>query len=149
MAVPANGSKAGASRPKKDEGRDWAKQDPKDKPPEGGEVSAAAPDAPEEDPYQVAVATQEEIDAAAARQAEREEEGFHAQLWQDAIQQALADPDRPLCVRELVKNGRFDGMVEHVMEGCPCANRRGTGGRVPWPPPRLLCGPPGGTREAA
>ena len=73
--------------PKKDEG-------PKDKPPEGGEVSAAAPDAPEEDPYQVAVATQEEIDAAAARQAEREEEGFHAQLWQDATQQALAD----LCV---------------------------------------------------
>ena len=93
--------------PKKDEGRAWAKQDPKDKPPEGGEVSAAAPDAPEEDPYQVAVATQEEIDAAAARQAEREEEGFHAQLWQDAIQQALADPDRPLCVRELVKNGRL------------------------------------------
>ena len=93
--------------PKKDEGRDWAKQDPKDKPPEGGEVSAAAPDAPEEDPYQVAVATQEEIDAAAARQAEREEEGFHAQLWQDATQQALADPDRPLCVRELVKNGRL------------------------------------------
>ena len=80
--------------PKKDEGRDWAKQDPKDKPPEGGEVSAAAPTAPEEDPYQVAVATQEEIDAAAARQAEREEEGFHAQLWQDATQQALAD----LCV---------------------------------------------------
>ena len=38
----------------------------------------------------VAVATQEEIDAAAARQAEREEEGFHAQLWQDATQQALA-----------------------------------------------------------
>ena len=71
--------------PKKDEGRDWAKQDPKDKPPEGGEVSAAAPTAPEEDPCQVAVATQEEIDAAAARQAEREEEGFHAQLWQDAI----------------------------------------------------------------
>ena len=93
--------------PKKDEGRDWAKQDPKDKPPEGGEVSAAAPNAPEEDPYQVAVATQEEIDAAAARQAEREEEGFHAQLWQDATQQALADPDRPLCVRELVKNGRL------------------------------------------
>ena len=29
--------------PKKDEGRDWAKQDLKDKPPEGGEVSAAAP----------------------------------------------------------------------------------------------------------
>ena len=92
---------------KKDEGRDWAKQDPKDKPPEGGEVSAAAPNAPEEDPYQVAVATQEEIDAAAARQAKREEEGFHAQLWQDATQQALADPDRPLCVRELVKNGRL------------------------------------------
>ena len=93
--------------PKQDEGRDWAKQDPKDKPPEGGEVSAAAPTAPQEDPYQVAVATQEEIDAAAARQAEREEEGFHAQLWQDATQQALADPDRPLCVRELVKNGRL------------------------------------------
>ena len=36
--------------------------------PEGGEVLAAAPTAPEEDPYQVAVATQEEIDAAAARQ---------------------------------------------------------------------------------
>ena len=133
--------------PKKDEGRDWAKQDPKDKPPEGGEVSAAAPTAPEEDPYQVAVATQEEIDAAAARQAEREEEGFHAQLWQDATQQALADPDRPLCVRELVKN--LDGLVEHVMEGCPCANQRGTGGRVPWPPPGLLCGPLGGAREAA
>ena len=55
----------------------------------------------------MAEATQEEIDAAAARQAEREEEGFHAQLWQDATQQALADPDRPLCVRELVKNGRL------------------------------------------
>ena len=55
--------------PKKDESRDWAKPDPKNKPPEGGEVSAAAPTAPEEDPYQVAVATQEEIDAAAARQA--------------------------------------------------------------------------------
>ena len=93
--------------PKKDEGRDWAKPDPKDKPPEGGEVSATAPTAPEEDPYQVAVATQEEIDAAAARQAEREEEGFHAHLWQKATQQALADPDRPLCVRELVKNGRL------------------------------------------
>ena len=42
-----------------------------------------------------------------ARQAEREEEGFHAHLWQEAIQQALADPDRPLCARELVKNGRL------------------------------------------
>ena len=52
--------------PKKDEGRDSAKPDPKDKPPEGGEVFAAAPTAPEEDPYQVAVATKEEIDAAAA-----------------------------------------------------------------------------------
>ena len=80
--------------PKKDEGRDWAKQDPKDKPPEGGEVSAAAPDAP---PRKILT----------TRQAEREEEGFHAQLWQDATQQALADPDRPLCVRELVKNGRL------------------------------------------
>ena len=81
--------------PKKDEGRDWAKPDPKNKPPEGGEVFAAAPTAPEEDPYQVAVATKEE------------EEGFHAHLWQEATQQALADPDRPLCVRELVKNGRL------------------------------------------
>ena len=32
------------------------------------------------DPYQVAEATKEEIEAAAARQAEREEEGFHAHL---------------------------------------------------------------------
>ena len=39
--------------PKKDEGRDWAKPDPKDKPPEGGEVFAAAPAAPGGDPYQV------------------------------------------------------------------------------------------------
>ena len=90
-----------------DEGRDWAKPDPKDKPPEGGEVFAAAPAAPGGDPYQVAEATKEEIEAAAARQAEREEEGFHAQLWQEAAQQALADPDRPLCARELVKNGRL------------------------------------------
>ena len=132
--------------PKKNEGRDWAKQDPKDKPPEGGEVSAAAPNAPEQDPYQVAEATQEEIDAAAARQAEREEEGFHAQLWQDATQQALADPDRP---QGAGQEWPLDGLVEHVMEGCPCANRRGTGGRVPWPPPRVLCGPPRRTREAA
>ena len=93
--------------PKKDEGRDWAKPDPKDKPPEGGEVFAAAPAAPGGDPYQVAEATKEEIEAAAARQAEREEEGFHAHLWQEAAQQALADPDRPLCARELVKNGRL------------------------------------------
>ena len=93
--------------PKKDEGRDWAKPDPKDKVLEGGEVFAAAPTAPGEDPYQVAEATKEEIEAAAARQAEREEEGFHAHLWQEAIQQALADPDRPLCARELVKNGRL------------------------------------------
>ena len=92
---------------KKDEGRDWAKPDPKDKPPEGGEVFAAAPAAPGGDPYQVAEATKEEIEAAAARQAEREEEGFHAHLWQEAAQQALADPDRPLCARELVKNGRL------------------------------------------
>ena len=134
--------------PKKDEGRDWAKPDPKDKPPEGAEVSAAAPTAPEEDPYQVAVATQEEIDAAAARQAEREEEGFHAHLWQEATQQALADPERPLCVRELVKNGRLTAWWS-IMEGRSRANQRGIGGRVPWPPPRLLCGPPGGTREAA
>ena len=55
----------------------------------------------------MAVNTKEEIDAAAARQAEREEEGFHAHLWQEATQQALADPDRPLCVRELVKNNRL------------------------------------------
>ena len=55
----------------------------------------------------MAEATKEEIEAAAARQAEREEEGFHAHLWQEAIQQALADPDRPLCARELVKNGRL------------------------------------------
>ena len=93
--------------PKKDEGRDRAKPDPKDKPPEGGEVFAAAPAAPGGDPYQVAEATKEEIEAAAARQAEREEEGFHAHLWQEAAQQALADPDRPLCARELVKNGRL------------------------------------------
>ena len=116
VAVPANGTRAGASRgrragtnglrrTKAAVTRDWAKPDPKVL--EGGEVSAAAPTAPEEDPYQVAVATQEEIDAAAARQAEREDEGFHAHLWQEATQQALADPDRPLCVRELVKNGRL------------------------------------------
>ena len=55
----------------------------------------------------MAEATKEEIEAAAARQAEREEEGFHAHLWQEAAQQALADPDRPLCARELVKNGRL------------------------------------------
>ena len=60
------------------------------------EVFVAAPAAPGEDPYQVAEATKEEIEAAAARQAEREEEGFH-----------LADPDRHLCARELVKNGRL------------------------------------------
>ena len=89
------------------EGRDWAKPDSKDKPSERGEVFAAAPTAPGEDPYQVAEATKEEIEAAAARQAEREEEGFHAHLWQEAIQQALADPDRPLCARKLVKNGRL------------------------------------------
>ena len=91
VAVPANGTRAGASKrrrgwnkwPKKDEGRDWAKPDPKDKPPEGGEVFAAAPAAPGGDPYQVAEATKEEIEAAAARQAEREEEGFHAHLWQE------------------------------------------------------------------
>ena len=84
VAVPANGTRAwGQQRekgwnkwPKKDEGRDWAKPDPKDKPPEGGEVFAAAPAAPGGDPYQVAEATKEEIEAAAARQAEREEEGL-------------------------------------------------------------------------
>ena len=73
-SVPANGSRAGASKGRR------AGTNPKDKPPEGGEVFAAAPTAPEEDPYQVAEATKEEIEAAAARQAEREEEGFHAHL---------------------------------------------------------------------
>ena len=115
VAVPANGTRAGASKgrragtngPRRTKGRDWAKPDPKDKPPEGGEAFAAAPAAPGGDPYQVAEATKEEIEAAAAWQAEREEEGFHAQLWQEAAQQALADPDRPLCARELVKNGRL------------------------------------------
>ena len=101
---------------------------PQDKPPEGGEVFAAAPAAPGGDPYQVAEATKEEIEAVAARQAEREEEGFHAHLWQEAAQQALADPDRPLCARELVKNGRLSGLVEHVMEGRSHTNRRGIGG---------------------
>ena len=58
-SLGSHSRKPGASRlgasvavwPKKDEGRDWAKPDPKDKPPEGGEVFAAAPTAPEEDPW--------------------------------------------------------------------------------------------------
>ena len=68
VAVPANGTRAGASKGRRagSKWRDWAKPDPKDKPPEGGEVFAAAPAAPGGDPYQVAEATKEEIEAAAA-----------------------------------------------------------------------------------
>ncbi len=93
--------------PKKDESRAWAKQDPKDKPPEASGVFGAVPEAPEDDTHRVAEATNEEIEAAAARQVEREEQGFHDQLWQEATQKALVDPERPLCVRELVKEDRL------------------------------------------
>ena len=58
----SKGRRAGTNGPR----RTKAEPDPKDKPPEGGEVFAAAPTAPGEDPYQVAVATKEEIEAAAA-----------------------------------------------------------------------------------
>ena len=115
VAVPANGTRAGASKgrragtngPRRTKAVIGPNQTPRTSLRREAKFFAAAPTAPGEDPYQVAVATKEEIEAAAARQAEREEEGFHAHLWQEAIQQALADPDRPLCARELVKNGRL------------------------------------------
>ena len=55
--------------------------------------------------FNVAEATEEEVQAAANRKAEREEEGFHSQLWQGAIAKALADPSRPKCARELMREG--------------------------------------------
>ena len=103
VAVPANGTRAGASK-----GRRAGNGPRRTKAVLGqtrpqGRLRREAKFLPQR---QLPPA-KEEIEAAAARQAEREEEGFHAYLWQEAIQQALADPDRPLCARELVKNGRL------------------------------------------
>ncbi len=65
------------------------------------------PEAPVDDTHRVAEATPEEIEAAKARQMEREEQGFHDQLWLEATRKALVDPERPLCARELVKENRL------------------------------------------
>ena len=115
VAVPANGTRAGASKgrragtngPRRTKAVIGPNQTPRTSLQREAKFLPQRQLPPGGDPYQVAEATKEEIETAAARQAEREEEGFHAHLWQEAAQQALADPDRPLCARELVKNGRL------------------------------------------
>ena len=72
----------------------------------------------DQDRYNIREATPEEEAAEAQRNAAQEEESYHKQLWDQAIQTAAQDPKRPRSAHELVREGKLRDWWSMTWKDC-------------------------------